>query len=140
MDLGKESPRTSFHVSDILFGPCLQKTFCAHTVKVYELTLGDIDNSMRGWSSEYVLVRLADFGKSQSELLFEDDLIARPDLMTGSHFHRVKFHGAVSTKKANVAKIIVEFKNTKSFEMLKPDSKRFKSYTGQLLSYLVISE
>ena len=54
---------------------------------------------MRGWSSEYVLVRLADVGKSQMDLLFEDDLIARPDLMTESHFHRMKFHGAVSTKK-----------------------------------------
>jgi hypothetical protein len=95
---------------------------------------------VRGWSSEYVLVRLADIGKSQMELLFEDDLIARPDLMTGSHFHRMKFHGAVSTKKAHVAKIIVEFKDTKSFERLKPDSKGFKSYNRQLLYYLVISE
>ena len=95
---------------------------------------------MRGWSSEYVLVRLADIGKSQMELLFEDDLIARPDLMTESHFHRMKSQGSVSTKKANVAKIIVEFKDTKSFEKLKPDSKGFKSYNRQLLYYLAISE
>lgn len=140
MDLGKESSRTSFHVSDILFGSCLQRTFCARTVKDYELTVGDIDNSVRGWSCEYVLVRLADIGKSQMELLFEDDLIARPDLMTGCHFHRMKSQGAVSTKKANVANIIVEFKDTKSFERLKPNSKRFKSYNRQLLYYLVISE
>jgi hypothetical protein len=120
--------------------PVFEKIFCARTVKDYELTLGDIDNSVSGWSSEYVLVRLADIGKSQMELLFEDDLIARPDLMTGSHFHRMKFHGAVSTKKAPVAKIIVEFKDTKSFERLKPDSKGFKSYNRQLLYYLVISE
>jgi hypothetical protein len=95
---------------------------------------------VRGWSSEDVLVRLADIGKSQMELLFEDDLKARSDLMTGSHFHRMKSQGAVSTKRANVAKIILEFKETKSFERLKPDSKRFKSYTGQLLYYLIISE
>jgi hypothetical protein len=74
------------------------------------------------------------------EVLFDDDLIARSDLMTGSHFHRMKSQGAVSTKKANLAKVIVEFKATKSFESLKPDSKRFKSYIGQLLYYLVISE
>ena len=95
---------------------------------------------MRGWSSEYVLVLLADIGKSQMELLFEDDLIARPDLMTESHFHRVKSQGAVFTKKANVAKIIVEFKDTKSFVRLKLDSKGFKSYNRQLLYYLAIFE
>ncbi len=60
--------------------------------------------------------------------------------MTGCHFHRMKSQGAVYTKKANVANIIVEFKDTKSFEGLKPDSKRFKSYNRQLLYYLVISE
>ena len=37
------------------------------------------------------------------------------------------------------SEIIVEFKDTKSFERLKPDNKRFKSYLRQLLYYLVIS-
>jgi hypothetical protein len=60
--------------------------------------------------------------------------------MTGCHFHRMKSQGAVYTKKANVANIIVEFKDTKSFVRLKLDSKRFKSYNRQLLYYLVISE
>jgi len=60
--------------------------------------------------------------------------------MTGSHFHRMKSQSAVSTKKANVANIIVEFKDTKSFIRLKPDSKGFKSYNRQLLDYLAISE
>ena len=71
---------------------------------------------MKGESSEYVLVRLADVGISQMELLFEDDLIARPDLMTGSQSHRTESQDAVSTKKVNEAEIIVEFKDTKSFE------------------------
>jgi CRISPR/Cas system-associated exonuclease Cas4 (RecB family) len=95
---------------------------------------------VRGESSEYVLVRLADGGISQMELLFEDDLIARPHLMTGSQSHRTESQDAVSTKKVNEAEIMVEFKDTKSFERLKPDSKRFKAYLRQLLYYLVIAE
>ena len=94
---------------------------------------------MRGESSEYVLVGLADIGISQMELLFEDNLIARPDLMTGGQSHRTESQDTVSTKKDNEAEIIVEFKDTKSFERLKPDNKRFKSYLRQLLYYLVIS-
>jgi hypothetical protein len=95
---------------------------------------------VRGESFEYVLVQLAGVGISQMELLFEDDLIARPDLMTGSQSRRTESQDAVSTKKVNEAEIIVEFKDTKSFERLKPDSKRFKSYLRQLLYYLVIAE
>ena len=94
---------------------------------------------MRGESSEYVLVGLADIGISQMELLFEDNLIARPDLMTGGRFHRTESQDTISSKKDNEAEIIVEFKDTKSFERLKPDNKRFKSYLRQLLYYLVIS-
>ena len=74
------------------------------------------------------------------ELLFEDDLIARPDLMTESQSHRTESKELISTKKDKEAEIIVEFKDTKkSFERLKPDNKRFKSYLRQLLYYLVIS-
>lgn len=136
----KRKPQDKIHVSDILFGSCLRKTFYARTVKDYELTVEDIDNFVKGESSEYVLVRLADVGISQMELLFEDDLIARPDLITGSQSHRTESQDAVSTKKVNEAEIIVEFKDTKSFERLKPDNKRFKSYLRQLLYYLVIAE
>ena len=57
-----------------------------------------------------------------------------------SQSHRTKFQDAVSTKKTNEAEIIVKFKDTKSFERLKPDSKRFKSYLRQLSYYLVISK
>ena len=74
------------------------------------------------------------------EILFEDDLIARPDLMTGAQSRRTESQDTVFTKKAHEAEIIVEFKDTKRFERLKPDSKRFKSYLRQLLYYLVISE
>ncbi|WP_458747067.1 hypothetical protein [Candidatus Nitrosocosmicus sp. T] len=136
----KRKPQDKIHDSDILFGSCLRKAFYARTVKDYELTIEDIDNFVKGESSEYVLVRLADVGISQMELLFEDDLIARPDLMTGSQSHRTESQDAVSTKKVNEAEIIVEFKDTKSFERLKPDSKQFKSYFRQLLYYLVIAE
>jgi hypothetical protein len=41
--------------------------------------------------------------------------------------------------KGKEAEFIVEFKDTMSFEKLKPDSKRFKSYLRQILYYLVIS-
>jgi hypothetical protein len=98
MELGKESPRTRF-MSLIYSGSCLRKAFYARTVKDYELTVEDIDNFVRGESSEYVLVRLADVGISQMELLFEDDLIARPDLMTGSQSHRTESQDAVFTKR-----------------------------------------
>ena len=73
------------------------------------------------------------------ELLFEADLIARPDLMTESQSHRTESKELISTKKDKEAEIIVEFKDTKSFERLKPDNRRFKSYLRQLLYYLVIS-
>ena len=135
----KRKPQDKIHVSDILSGSCLRKAFYARTVKDYELTVEDIDNFVRGESSEYVLVGLADIGISQMELLFEDNLIARPDLMTGGPSHRTESQDTVSTKKDNEAEIIVEFKDTKSFERLKPDNKRFKSYLRQLLYYLVIS-
>ena len=136
----KRKPQDKIHVSDILFGSCLRKAFYARTVKDYELTVEDIDNFVRGESSEHVLVRLADMGISQMELLFEGDLIARPDLMTGAQSGRTESQDAVTTKKANETEIIVEFKDTKSFERLKPDTKRFKSYLRQLLYYLVISK
>ncbi|TVP40735.1 hypothetical protein NARC_60122 [Candidatus Nitrosocosmicus arcticus] len=135
----KRKPEDRIHVSDILSGSCLRKAFYARVVKDYDLTVEDIDNFVRGESSEYVLVGLADIGVTQKELLFEDDLIARPDLMTGSSSHKSEFQNTISTKKDNEAEIIVEFKDTKSFERLTPDNKRFKSYLRQLLYYLVIS-
>jgi len=73
------------------------------------------------------------------ELLFEGDLMARPDLMTESQSHRTESKELISTKKDKEAEIIVEFKDTKSFERLKPDNRGFKSYLRQLLYYLVIS-
>lgn len=112
MVLGKESPRIRF-TSLILSGSCLRKAFHARTVKDYELTVEDIDNFVRGESSEYVLVGLADIGISQRELLFEDDLIARPDLMTGAQSRRTESQDTVFTKKAHEAEIIVEFKRYK---------------------------
>ena len=135
----KRKPQDKIHVSDIISGSCLRKAFYARTVKDYELTVEDIDNFVRGESSEYILVGLADIGISQMELLFEDNLIARPDLMTGSQSHKTESKDMISTKKDKEAEIIVEFKDTKSFERLKPDNKRFKSYLRQLLYYLVIS-
>ena len=135
----KRKPQDKIHVSDILSGSCLRKAFFARTVNDYELTVEDVDNFVRGESSEYVLVGLADIGISQMELLFEGNLIARPDLMTGGRFNRSESQNSISSKKLNEAEIIVEFKDTKSFERLKPDTKRFKSYLRQLLYYLVIS-
>ncbi len=135
----KRKPEDKIHVSDILSGSCLRKAFYARVVKEYDLTVEDIDNFVRGESSEYVLVGLADVGVTQKELLFEDNLIARPDLMTGSPSHKTEFQNKISTKKDDEAEIIVEFKDTKSFERLKPDNKRFKAYLRQLLYYLVIS-
>jgi hypothetical protein len=53
------------------------------------------------------------------ELLFEAVLIGRPDLMTESQSHRTESKELVSTKRDKEAEIIVEFKDTKSFERLK---------------------
>ena len=68
MVLGKESPRTRF-MSDILFRSCLRIAFYARTVKDYELTVEDIDNFVRGESSEHVLVGLADIGMSTGNVI-----------------------------------------------------------------------
>ena len=48
----KRKPLDKIHVSDILSGSCLRKAFYARTVKDYELTVEDIDNFVRGESSE----------------------------------------------------------------------------------------
>lgn len=135
----KRKPQDKIHVSDVLAGFCLRKAFYACTVKDYELTVEGIGNFVRDESSEYILVGLADIGTSQMNLLFEYKLIARADQMTGTRSHTTESPATVSTKKVNKDEIIVEFKDTKIFKSLKPDSKRFKSYLRQLLYYLVIS-
>ena len=54
---------------------------------------------MRGEPSEYILVGLADIGISQNEFLFEGNLIARLDLMTGVQSQKTEYQDMVSTNK-----------------------------------------
>jgi hypothetical protein len=119
------------HVSDILWGSCLRKAYYARVIEDYEFTDDDIDNFVRGESSEHVLVDLADIGVGQHELYFEDDLIARPDLLSVSP--------SDSTEQQQTKNLIVEFKDTKSFDRLTPENPKFKGYLRQLLYYLIIS-
>jgi hypothetical protein len=121
------------HVSDILWGSCLRKAYYARVIKDFEFTDDDIDNFVRGESSEHVLVDLADIGVGQHELFFEDDLIARPDLLS------VSPSGSNGQQQQRPKNLIVEFKDTKSFERLTPDNPKFKGYLRQLLYYLIIS-
>lgn len=135
----KRKPNDKIHVSDILNGSCLRKAYYSRISEDFQLTDEDIDNFVRGESSEYALVNLANIGVGQFELFFEDDLIARPDLMThkktiGPRSQSVKPDNNLSED------IIVEFKDTKSMSRLTPENPRFKSYLRQLLYYLVISE
>lgn len=123
------------HVSDIIFGSCLRKAYYQRVVDDYEFTDEDIDNFVRGESSEHVLVDMANVGAGQVELLFYESsngpetkltaekplLMARPDLLNTEE------------------KTIVEFKDTKSFERLTPSHYKFKGYLRQLLYYLTIS-
>ncbi len=110
------------HVSDIIVGSCLRKAYYNRIVEDYEFTDEDIDNFVRGESSEHALVGLADIGVGQLELDFDNGLLmARPDLYSDEK------------------KIIVEFKDTKTFERLTPDNPKFKGYLRQLLYYLTIS-
>lgn len=129
------------HVSDIIHGQCLRKAYYQRVVDDYEFTDEDIDNFVRGESSEHVLVDMANVGAGQVELYFygdgmfhtpsdkppDDDrilkplLVARPDLLNTDE------------------KTIVEFKDTKTFERLTPDHYKFKAYLRQLLYYLTIS-
>ncbi|MBA3284486.1 MAG: hypothetical protein H0U27_05425 [Nitrosopumilus sp.] len=121
------------HVSDILWGSCLRKAYYARVIKDYEFTDDDIDNFVRGESSEHVLVDLADIGVGQHELFFEDDLIARPDLLS------VSPSDSNEQQQQQPKNLIVEFKDTKSFERLTPENPKFKGYLRQLLYYLIIS-
>ncbi len=121
------------HVSDILWGSCLRKAYYARVIKDYEFTDDDIDNFVRGESSEHVLVDLADIGVGQHELFFEDDLIARPDLLS------ISPSDSNGQQKQQPKNLIVEFKDTKSFERLTPENPKFKGYLRQLLYYLIIS-
>ena len=122
----KRKPEDIIHVSDIIFGNCLRKAYYQRVVDDYEFTDEDIDNFVRGESSEHVLVDMADMGAGQVELIFEGPdgeglLMARPDLLNTDD------------------KIIVEFKDTKTFERLTPTHYKFKAYLRQLLYYLTIS-
>lgn len=123
------------HVSDILWGSCLRKAYYARVIKDYEFTDDDIDNFVRGESSEHVLVDLADIGVGQHELFFEDDLIARPDLLSVSPSDS----NEQQQQQQQPKNLIVEFKDTKSFERLTPENPKFKGYLRQLLYYLIIS-
>ena len=123
------------HVSDILWGSCLRKAYYARVIEDYEFTDDDIDNFVRGESSEHVLVDLADIGVGQHELFFEDDLIARPDLLSISPSDS----NAQQQQQQQPKNLIVEFKDTKSFERLTPENPKFKGYLRQLLYYLIIS-
>ena len=123
------------HVSDILWGSCLRKAYYARVIEDYEFTDDDIDNFVRGESSEHVLVDLADIGVGQHELFFEDDLIARPDLLSVSPSDS----NEQQQQQQQPKNLIVEFKDTKSFERLTPENPKFKGYLRQLLYYLVIS-
>jgi len=127
------------HDSDILPGSCLRKAFFSRLSDPYKLTNEDIDNFVSGESSEYALVQLANMGVSQYELLFEEELIARPDLITTKQKEDSSFGGPDSGKTSISSDIIVEFKNTKSLERLTLDSSRFRSYLRQPLYYLIIS-
>lgn len=80
----KRKPEDKIHVSDIFFGSCLRKAYYVHIFDEYEFTDNDIDNLVRGESSEHILVGIADIGVNQQELFLEDDLIARPGLMSGT--------------------------------------------------------
>jgi hypothetical protein len=123
------------HVSDILWGSCLRKAYYARVIEDYEFTDDDIDNFVRGESSEHVLVDLADIGVGQHELFFEDDLIARPDLLSVSP----SGSNEQQQQQQQPKNLIVEFKDTKSFERLTPENPKFKGYLRQLLYYLIIS-
>lgn len=125
------------HVSDILWGSCLRKAYYARVIKDYEFTDDDIDNFVRGESSEHALVNLANIGVGQHELFFEDDLIARPDLLSVSPSNSKD--DPQQQQQQQPKNLIVEFKDTKSFERLTPDNPKFKGYLRQLLYYLIIS-
>jgi hypothetical protein len=136
------------HVSDIIHGQCLRKAYYQRVIDDYEFTDEDIDNFVRGESSEHVLVDLADIGVGQHELYFYEDgghsvderddieptyphkplLVARPDLLSDNF-----------SDKDGKTGLIVEFKDTKTFERLTPDHYKFKAYLRQLLYYLTIS-
>ncbi|HYP43461.1 MAG TPA: hypothetical protein VEQ18_05510, partial [Candidatus Nitrosocosmicus sp.] len=84
---------------------------------------------------EHVLVDLADIGVGQHELFFENDLIARPDLLSVSPSDS----NEQQQQQQQPKNLIVEFKDTKSFERLTPENPKFKGYLRQLLYYLIIS-
>lgn len=83
------------HFARILF----TKRFFSRVSDAYNLTRGDIDNFVRGESSEYALIQLANIGVSQYELLFEEDLIPSPDLMIMEQEHNSTFSASDAGKK-----------------------------------------
>jgi hypothetical protein len=136
-DMNRRKVEDKIHVSDILWGSCLRKAYYSRVIRDYEFTDDDIDNFVRGESSEHVLVDLANIGVGQHELFFEDDLIARPDLLSFSASSDSS--DATKNQQPQPKNLIVEFKDTKSFERITPDNPKFKGYLRQLLYYLIIS-
>ena len=108
------------HFARILF----TKPFFSRVSDTYNLTRGDIDNFVSGESSEYALVQLANIGVSQYELLFEDDLIPSPDLMTMKQKENSTF-SAPDAGKTTFLQILWLNLRIQSLERLTPDDPRF---------------
>ncbi len=110
-----------------MVGRYLRKDHYSRVFSDYEFTNEDIDNFVRGESSEYVFIDLASIEIGQEPLYFKDNdgnplVVARTDLLSID------------------GKSIVEFKDTKTFERFTHNHSKFNGHTRQLLYYLAISE
>jgi hypothetical protein len=109
------------HVSDISSYSCIRKAyFTRKNPELNQVTDTDIENYIRGESSEAIITKLADIGIAQKELEF-DGIIAHPDILSED------------------LKLIIELKDTNSQKKLNIIDEKFKGYLKQLLYYLVIS-
>ncbi len=109
------------HVSDISSYSCIRKAYFARkNPELNQVTDIDIENFVRGESSEAVITKLADIGIAQKEIEF-NGIIAHPDILSED------------------LKLIIELKDTNSPKKLSIVDEKFKGYLKQLLYYLVIS-
>jgi CRISPR/Cas system-associated exonuclease Cas4 (RecB family) len=107
------------HVSDILPTTCLRKSYYGRKFpESNPLTKEQVHHWVRGESSEHIITQLAGLGVSQSEIQM-DGIVGHADI-------------------AN-SKIVIELKDTASFERFDFNSYIFRSYLRQLLYYLVMA-
>lgn len=115
------------HVSDIIPTACLRKQYYYRKYPELAPTTDEsVLHFVRGLASEYAITNLADMGVAQSDEQFEG-ITAHPDILASEPN---LFEGQ---------KMVVELKDTSRGDRIDFSDDTFKSYTYQLIYYMIMT-